>query len=245
VIKTMGGMPGPEELPTGTTKTAQVRAMFDAIAPRYDLVNRVITLGLDRRWRRRTVEALGLPAGSIVLDLACGTGDLAVLAARSGCRVLGCDLSAGMLAARHSGVPAVQADALSLPLATATVDGVVCGYALRNFTDLACSLAEAGRVLRPGGRISMLEVATPQSAVLKKGFALWFDHCVPAIGGLLSEPAAYRYLPRSAAYLPSPDELRQLLDQAGFATVGRQPLNGGLSQIVTATRRGMPEGVVP
>jgi demethylmenaquinone methyltransferase/2-methoxy-6-polyprenyl-1,4-benzoquinol methylase len=244
VIKTMGGMPSPEDLPTGTQKTAQVRAMFDAIAPRYDLVNRVITLGLDRRWRRRTLAALGLPARSTVLDLACGTGDLALVAIRSGCRVIGCDLSAGMLAARHPGVPAVQADALALPLASGSVDGVVCGYALRNFTDLAHSLAEAARVLRPGGRISMLEVATPERPVLKKGFEVWFDRCVPAIGALLSDPAAYRYLPRSTAYLPAADELQQLLQQAGFATVGRQLLNGGLSQIVTATRRGMPEGVL-
>jgi demethylmenaquinone methyltransferase / 2-methoxy-6-polyprenyl-1,4-benzoquinol methylase len=245
VIKTMGGTPSPEELPTGPDKTAQVRAMFDAIAPRYDLVNRVITLGLDRRWRRRTFDALGLPPGSTVLDLACGTGDLAALALRSGCRVIGCDLSAGMLAARHPEVRAVQADALALPLASGSVDGVVCGYALRNFTDLGRTLAEVARVLRSGGRVSMLEVAAPESPMLKKGFDLWFDRCVPAIGGLLSDAAAYRYLPRSTAYLPAPDELRALLRSVGFATVGRRLLSGGLSQVVTATRQGMPEGVLP
>ena len=214
--------------------------MFDAIAPRYDLVNRVITFGLDRRWRTRTFDALGLPMGSIVLDLACGTGDLAALGLRRGCRVIGSDLSAGMLSARHHRFPAVQADALALPLPTGSLDGVVCGYALRNFTDLGASLTEAARVLRPGGRLAVLEVATPSNPLVRRGFALWFDRCVPTIGRLLSDADAYRYLPRSTAYLPEPDQLRQMLGEAGFATIGRQLLNGGLSQVVTGTRRGMP-----
>jgi len=230
----------PADLPTGTAKTAHVRAMFDAIAPRYDLVNRIITFGLDRRWRARTVHALGLPAGSSVLDLACGTGDLAGLVGRGGCRVVGSDLSAGMLAMRRESFPAVQADAAALPFGDGSLDGVVCGYALRNFTDLAASLAEAARVLRPGGRVAMLEVASPESALLRRGFDVWFGRCVPAIGGLLSDPAAYRYLPRSTAYLPEEAELRRMFGDAGFSGVGRQLLQGGLSQILTATRRGMP-----
>jgi demethylmenaquinone methyltransferase/2-methoxy-6-polyprenyl-1,4-benzoquinol methylase len=237
----MGATPSqPADLPTGDAKTAQVREMFDAIAPRYDLVNRIITFGLDRRWRRLTFDALGLPAESTVLDLACGTGDLAALVARRGCRVIGSDLSKGMLSARHDPFPAVQADASALPLRTGCLDGVVCGYALRNFTDLAASLAEAARVLRPGGRLAVLEVASPDGALMRRGFDLWFGRCVPAIGGLLSDGAAYRYLPRSTEYLPAPDELRAMLGAAGFATVGRRLLNGGLSQIITATRRGMP-----
>jgi demethylmenaquinone methyltransferase/2-methoxy-6-polyprenyl-1,4-benzoquinol methylase len=243
VIRTVGGTPqASADLPTGEAKTAQVRAMFDAIAPRYDLVNRIITLGLDRRWRSRTFDALGLPGGSTVLDLACGTGDFADLVVRRGCRVVGSDLSAGMLSARHHPFPAVQADAAALPLATGSLDGVVCGYALRNFTDLAASLAEAARVLRPGGRLAVLEVATPENGVMRRGFDVWFGRCVPAIGGLLSDGAAYRYLPRSTAYLPDKDDLRRMLVEAGFATVGRQLLHGGLSQVITATRRGMPGG---
>ncbi|MGH9007439.1 MAG: ubiquinone/menaquinone biosynthesis methyltransferase [Acidimicrobiales bacterium] len=243
MIRTVGGTTrAPSALPTGTAKTAQVRAMFDAIAPRYDLVNRVITFGLDRRWRARTVAALGLPDGSRILDLACGTGDLATLVARHGHQVLGSDLSAGMLSARHHPFPAVQADAVALPFATGSLDGVVCGYALRNFTDLAASLAEAARVVRPGGRLAVLEVAAPENDLVRRGYDLWFGRCVPAIGGLLSDGAAYRYLPRSTAYLPPPDELRAMLGAAGFSTVGRQLLNGGLSQILTATRRGMPKG---
>jgi demethylmenaquinone methyltransferase / 2-methoxy-6-polyprenyl-1,4-benzoquinol methylase len=242
VIRNVGGTTKePVALPTGPAKTAQVRAMFDAIAPRYDLVNRVISFGLDRRWRNRTVAALGLPDGSTILDLACGTGDLAAIVTRHGNEVIGSDLSAGMLAARRHPFPAVQADALSLPFATGAVDGVVCGYALRNFTDLAASLAEAARVLRPGGRLAALEVGAPENGLVRWGYDLWFGRCVPAIGGLLSDGAAYRYLPQSTAYLPAADELRAMLGAAGFSTVGRQLLNGGLSQIVTATRRGMPE----
>ncbi|MGH9046265.1 MAG: ubiquinone/menaquinone biosynthesis methyltransferase, partial [Acidimicrobiales bacterium] len=216
--------------------------MFDAIAPRYDLVNRVITFGLDKRWRTRTFVALALPAGSTVLDLACGTGDFAAMVLDRGYRVVGSDLSLGMLAARHTGFPAAQADAAALPFCSGTLDGVVCGYALRNFTDLAASMGEAARVLRPGGRLAILEVAAPESGLMRLGFDAWFGRCVPAIGALLSDKAAYRYLPRSTAYLPEPDELRHLLGQAGFATVGRHLLNGGLSQVVTATRRGMPSG---
>ncbi|MGH9091490.1 MAG: ubiquinone/menaquinone biosynthesis methyltransferase, partial [Acidimicrobiales bacterium] len=223
------------ELPTGDEKTARVRAMFDTIAPRYDLVNRLMTFGLDRGWRRTAVDALGLPPGSAVLDLACGTGDLASLARRHGYRTVGVDLSLGMLAAGHAGA-AAQGDAAKLPLATGALDGVVCGYALRNVTDLAGSLAEAARVLRPGGRVAVLEVAAPPPGPLLAGYHLWFEHAVPALGGLLSDADAYHYLPRSTAYLPDWPALRRLFAAAGFATVGRRLLAGGLSQLVTATR---------
>jgi demethylmenaquinone methyltransferase / 2-methoxy-6-polyprenyl-1,4-benzoquinol methylase len=227
------------DLPTGTEKTARVRAMFDAIAPRYDLVNRLITLGLDQRWRHRTVQALGLPAGAVVLDLACGTGALGDMAHRAGYRVVGADISAGMLAGRAERGTAVQCDASSLPFATASFDGVVSGYALRNFTDLAASLSEAARVVRPGGRISVLEVATPSNPLVRAGHAVWFRHAVPLIGAALSDPAAYRYLPNSVAYLPGDAGIRELFRRAGFATVGRRLLQGGLSQIVTGTRAGL------
>jgi demethylmenaquinone methyltransferase / 2-methoxy-6-polyprenyl-1,4-benzoquinol methylase len=213
--------------------------MFDAIAPRYDLVNRLITFGLDQPWRRRTVRALALPPGAVVLDLACGTGALGELAQRAGYRVVGADMSAGMLAGRSPGSPALQSDAAALGIADGSFDGVVCGYALRNFTDLAASLAEAARVLRPGGRIAVLEVATPPNPLVRAGHSVWFHRVVPVIGGVFSDPAAYRYLPASVAYLPDDRALRQLFRDAGFATVGRQLLQGGLSQIVTATRAGL------
>lgn len=232
------------ELPTGDEKTARVRSMFDAIAPRYDLVNRMMTFGLDRGWRRATVGALGLAPGAAVLDLACGTGDLAALARRRGYRTFGVDLSWGMLEAGHAR-PVLQADASALPLPDGALDGVVCGYALRNFTDLAGSLAEAARVLRAGGRIAVLEVAAPRAGLLRAGYRLWFEHAVPVLGGLISDADAYRYLPRSTAYLPPEPALRRLFAEAGFATVGRRLLHGGLSQLITATRAGLPPGAEP
>jgi demethylmenaquinone methyltransferase/2-methoxy-6-polyprenyl-1,4-benzoquinol methylase len=229
-----------DPLPTGDEKRARVRAMFDTIAPRYDLVNRLMTLGLDQTWRRTTVSSLALPEGSLVLDLACGTGDLSRLAERRGYRVVGTDLSAGMLAANGGTNPLVEADGSSLPFRDGAFDGLVCGYALRNFSDLAGALDESARVLRPGGRLAVLEVDAPTSPVLRAGYDLWFTRAVPVLGGALSNKEAYRYLPRSVAYLPGPAELRRMLRQAGFAAVGIRPLAAGLSQLIVATRSGVP-----
>jgi demethylmenaquinone methyltransferase/2-methoxy-6-polyprenyl-1,4-benzoquinol methylase len=214
--------------------------MFDTIAPRYDLVNRVMTFGLDQAWRRRTIAALALPAGALVLDLACGTGDLSRLGVRRGYRVVGADLSAGMLAANTRVTPLVEADAARLPFPDSAFDGIVCGYALRNFTDLAATLAESARVLRPGGRLAALEVDAPASPLLRAGYDVWFTRAVPVIGAALSDADAYRYLPRSVAYLPAAPELRRMLGQAGYSAVGIRPLAGGVSQLVVATRTGMP-----
>ena len=227
-------------LPTGEEKTALVRSMFDAIAPRYDLVNRVMTFGLDLRWRKRVVAALGVPEGSLVLDVACGTGDLLVMLASAGHRGMGVDLSWGMLRAGRSGQPLVQADAERLPVADAVVDAVTCGYALRNVAALDALFAEMARVLRPGGRLGLLEVAEPEGRALRAGHSLWFRHAVPAIGALLSDRDAYRYLPASTAYLPGTEQLRSLLVAAGFSAVNRHALSGGLSQLLTATRAGRP-----
>ncbi|MDA8309530.1 MAG: ubiquinone/menaquinone biosynthesis methyltransferase [Actinomycetota bacterium] len=223
-------------LPSGREKTVRVRAMFDLIAPRYDLVNRVISLGLDQHWRSRALRALKLAPGSRVLDVACGTGALGEIGARHGYRVVGTDLSAGMLAGRAGRFPATLGDAAALPFATGSFDGVLCAYALRNFTDLEASLEEAARVTRPGGRISILEVATPTHRALRAGHALWFRHVVPVIGALLSDPEAYRYLPDSVAYLPDERELAAMLRHAGFGAVDRLVLQGGLSQVLTGTR---------
>jgi demethylmenaquinone methyltransferase / 2-methoxy-6-polyprenyl-1,4-benzoquinol methylase len=225
-------------LPTGDAKVAAVDAMFDAIAPRYDLCNRVISLGLDVGWRRRTVRALGLAAGATVVDLACGTGDLCRELRRAGLVPVGVDRSAGMLAAAGAAAPAplVRGDALSLSLRSGAVDGVVCGFALRNFASLPPVFAECARVVRPGGVVAFLEVDTPPSAVLRAGHRVWFGGVVPLIGALLSDGAAYRYLPRSVAYLPPPDELARLLSQAGFTRVTRTRLSGGIAQLVTAVR---------
>ncbi len=225
-------------LPTGHEKTAQVRSMFDAIAPRYDLVNRVMTFGLDLRWRRQAVHALAVPEGSVILDLACGTGDFLVILRSAGYRAFGIDLSWGMLRAGRSDAPLVQGDGEQLPVACGSVDAVTCGYALRNVAELPALFAEMARVVRPGGRISLLEVAEPEGGVLRAGHRVWFRRAVPAIGGLLSDRAAYRYLPESTAYLPPTSELRTLLIDAGFSAVNRHALSGGLSQLLTATRSG-------
>ena len=214
--------------------------MFDTIAPRYDLMNRLMTFGLDQAWRRGAVASLALPEGSLVLDLACGTGDLSRLGLRRGYRVVGADLSAGMLSANIASTPLVEADGSRLPFAAGAFDGLVCGYALRNFTDLATTLAECARVLRAGGRLAVLEVDAPTARLWRAGYDVWFNKAVPALGGALSDREAYRYLPRSVAYLPPAADLRRMLLAAGFSAVGIRALAGGLSQLVLATRAGAP-----
>lgn len=212
--------------------------MFDAIAPRYDAVNKVMTFGLDVWWRRRTVGLLGLPVPSVVLDVACGTGDFVRVLAKSAHRPIGLDLSAGMLAnAKVGRAPLVLSDAACMPVRSCSVDGAVSGFALRNFADLPTVLAELARVVRPGGRIALLEVSEPAQPVLQAGYRIWFNKVVPRIGQLLSDPAAYRYLPQSVAYLPAPEEMLAMLTDAGFADATRHLLSGGIVQVLTGTRR--------
>jgi demethylmenaquinone methyltransferase/2-methoxy-6-polyprenyl-1,4-benzoquinol methylase len=210
--------------------------MFDTIAPRYDLVNRIMTFGLDRRWRRSAVRALGLPHASVVVDLACGTGDLCRDLAAAGYRAIGVDVSRGMLAHARAAAPLLQADVMSLPLPATSVDGAVSGFALRNLVSLPPLFAELARVVRPGGRVSLLDVATPEQPLLRAGHAAYFGHVVPRIGALLSDPDAYRYLPKSVAYLPPPSELLAQFGDAGFVRVERRLLSGGVTQLITATR---------
>ncbi len=218
-----------------------VRQMFDAIAPRYDLLNRLMTLGLDQGWRRRSIGALGLAPSALVLDLACGTGDFVVGLAQQGHRSLGADLSLGMLQAAQPGAsPLVQSDGQHLPFRDGALDGVISGFALRNFADLAPITKEVARVLRSGGRLCLLEVDTPSLPLLSLGHRIWFHEVVPRLGALLSDAQAYRYLPRSVAYLPSFAELRDLLECSGFTEVRKLSLNLGIVQVVTATRSGPP-----
>jgi len=223
-------------LPQGDEKTRQVRSMFDAIASRYELVNKLMTFGLDSRWRRRAVSDLRLAPRSLILDVAAGTGDFARELARQGQRSVATDLSYNMLAAARSVHLRVQADASKLPFRGASFDGVTCGYALRNFTDLPATLAEMARVLRPGGRLSLLEVAEPRSGLWRAGFRLWFRKVVPFIGSLVSDRAAYRYLPASTVYLPDAPEISAMLNRAGFSAVNHRRVMGGLSQQFLATR---------
>ena len=228
-------------LPTGEAKTEQVRSMFDAIAPRYDLINRLMTFGLDQAWRRATVDALALPAGALVLDLACGTGDLTRLAHKEGYRVIGADLSAGMLAANGTSAPLVEAESSAPALPR------------RHLRRHRLRLRPA-QFHRPGPAPWPTWPAScgpeddwpcsrsthPPRASLRTGYNVWFNQVVPILGGALSDKDAYRYLPRSVAYLPAAPVLRAMLSEAGYATVGIRPLAGGLSQLVMATRAGTP-----
>ena len=227
-------------LPQGDAKAAAVQHMFDTISPRYDLVNRVMTFRMDVGWRRKTVKSLALPAGSRVLDLAAGTGDLCRDLQRFGIEAIGMDLSLGMLRHAKTSAPLAQADALRLPVADASVDGVTCGFALRNFTDLGLFFDELGRVVRNGGRIALLDAATPPNRLLRFGHGIYFGHVVPRIGGLLSDPTAYRYLPKSLAYLPEPDVMLARLRAAGFSGVQRHLLSAGIAQLIIGTRSDRP-----
>jgi len=225
-----------DDLPEGDEKVAAVRDMFDAIAPKYDRLNRIISFRLDVRWRKRAIRDLALPAGSSVLDLASGTGDLCIDLAAAGLHPFSMDLSFGMLAADRSGVPRVQTDILRLPVPDGSVDGVTCGFALRNLLDLGDFFTELGRVVRPGGRIALLDVSTPPNRVLRFGNNIYFGKVVPKIGAALSDGAAYSYLPKSVAYLPDSTEMLAMLQDAGFDDATHRQLSGGLTQLMVGTR---------
>jgi demethylmenaquinone methyltransferase/2-methoxy-6-polyprenyl-1,4-benzoquinol methylase len=225
-----------EQLPQGAAKAVAVRSMFDRIAPRYDLVNRIMTFRMDVGWRRKAIRALSLQHGDRVLDIACGTGDLCRELQLAGLVPIGVDFSRGMLGAARTTASLVQADALRLPVTDQSIDGVTCGFALRNFVDLGAFLQEMARVVRPGGRIALLEVAEPRARVLRWGHGVYFGKVVPRIGGLFSDGAAYRYLPKSVAYLPPAAELLEMVRGVGFAAVERVELSGGIAQLIVATR---------
>ena len=212
--------------------------MFDTISPRYDLVNRLMTFRMDVGWRRTTVTRLALPAKALVLDLACGTGDLCRELSRRGLVPIGLDFSLGMLTHARTSAPLACADACRLPIEEAAVDGVTCGFALRNFVDLGEFFREIARVVRPGGRIALLDATTPPNPLLRFGHSIYFGKVVPRIGGLLSDPAAYRYLPKSLAYLPPPETMLAMLRDAGWSGAQRQLLSGGIVHLFTATRAG-------
>ncbi len=205
---------------TGTLPAEGVRTMFDRIAPVYDAMNHVMTAGLDRRWRRVAAEAVVSP-GDRVLDACCGTGDLALACARAGGRVTGLDFSERMLErarAKSSAIEWVQGDALALPFEDGSFDAATVGFGVRNLENLAGGLAELRRVLRPGGRLGVLEITQPRGA-LAPFFRLWFERGVPLIGRVVSGSSAYTYLPASVRRFPGPDELAGLIREAGFGEV--------------------------
>ena len=222
---------------TGTLSPDGVRSMFDRIAPVYDAMNRVMTAGLDGRWRRLTAEIVS--PGDRVLDACCGTGDLAIAAARAGAEVTGVDFSPRMLerARRklHS-VTWVEGDVLALPFAENSFEAATVGFGVRNVADLEVALAELRRVLGAGGRLAILELTQPRG-FLGPFYRLWFDRVVPLLGKALKGGAAYRYLPASVRRFPGPDELAELIGAAGFDDVRYRRLAGGIVALHTGTAK--------
>lgn len=225
------------ELPQGEQKVRSVRSMFDRIAKRYELVNRCMTFGLDTRWRKATLVKMQLEANSTVLDLACGTGDFCRLLTEQGHTALGIDSSLGMLQNARTTSQLIQADALKLPFADASVDAVTCGFALRNFVSLDGFFNEVARVVKPNGRIGFVDASSPTNPLLRVGHGLYFGKVVPVVGGLLSgDREAYAYLPKSLAYMPPIEQLLTLVHNAGFISVERQTFLGESAHLITATR---------
>ncbi len=222
---------------SGTLTPDGVRAMFDRIAPVYDAMNRVFTMGLDGRWRRLAAAAVVTP-GDRVLDAACGTGDLALADRKAGGEVTGLDFSERMLerARRKSNqIEWVQGDALALPFENASFDAATIGFGIRNVDDLDAGLRELARVVRPGGRLAVLEITRP-TGVLRPFFRLWFDVLIPLAGKALPGGAAYTYLPASVRRFPGPDDLADALRRAGFADVSHRLLAGGIVSLHVGRR---------
>lgn len=220
---------------TGTLASDDVRGMFDRIAPVYDAMNRVMTAGLDRAWRRLTVEAVVQP-GDRVLDACCGTGDLALAAEREGGVVTGLDFSPKMLerARRKSEtITWVEGDLLELPFEDGSFDAATVGFGVRNVADLEAALAELRRVLRPGGRLAILEITQPRG-LLRPFFSLWFDRIVPLLGKVLPGGRAYTYLPASVRRFPGAEELAALLERHGFDQVRFRLMGGTIVALHTA-----------
>jgi demethylmenaquinone methyltransferase / 2-methoxy-6-polyprenyl-1,4-benzoquinol methylase len=238
-----------DALPTpGAPETLAVRSMFDRIAPRYDLVNRLLSAGTDVRWRRRAVDALALPPGARVLDLCTGTADLLVeaLARDPTRRGVGLDLSTSMLA-RGAGKLArahldpraclVAGDAQRLPLRSGGFDGALVAFGIRNVGDPAAALSELRRVLRPGGRLVVLEFSTPRG-LFGLVFGAYSRHVLPRVGGWISgDRGAYAYLPESVARFATPADFGARMEAAGFEDVRWAPLTGGIAHVFEGTRR--------
>jgi len=215
-----------------------VRRMFDRIAPVYDAMNHTMTVGLDRRWRRLTAEAIVRP-GDAVLDACCGTGDLAVAGARAGGRVTGLDFSEPMLERARRKAPElewIRGDLLELPFGDASFDAATVGFGVRNVDDLRRALSELRRVLRPGGRLGILEITRPRGP-LALFYRLWFDGVVPLLGKLLPGGSAYTYLPASVRRFPGPAELTEMIEAAGFRDVRVRLFAGGIVALHTADAR--------
>jgi demethylmenaquinone methyltransferase / 2-methoxy-6-polyprenyl-1,4-benzoquinol methylase len=223
---------------SGTLPSEGVRSMFDRIAPVYDGMNRVMTAGLDRRWRRAAAEAVVRP-GDKVLDSCCGTGDLAIAAAEAGGKVIGIDFSKPMLERARRKAPElewVEGDALALPFADESFNAATVGFGVRNLSELDNGLRELRRVLHSGGRLAILEITRPRG-LLAPFYRLWFDVLIPAAGKILPGGSAYTYLPASVRRFPDPEALAKLMDEAGFGEIRWRLFAGGIVALHTGVAR--------
>jgi demethylmenaquinone methyltransferase/2-methoxy-6-polyprenyl-1,4-benzoquinol methylase len=224
----------------GTLPEGQVRAMFDRIAGVYDAMNSVMTAGMHHRWRRRAIDVARVGPGSRVLDVATGTGDLAIEAQSRGAVVVGSDFSEGMLALARKKAPSItfeQADALALPYEDDSFDAATVGFGARNFADLQQGLSEMARVVRPGGRVVVLEITTPTRPPLSTFFSLWFDRVVPLVGRVAGDADAYSYLPSSVKRFPAPEDLAATMERAGLGELHWILTAGGIIAIHGGTVR--------
>jgi demethylmenaquinone methyltransferase / 2-methoxy-6-polyprenyl-1,4-benzoquinol methylase len=223
----------------GTLEEPQVRAMFDRIAGVYDVMNSVMTAGMHHRWRRRAVDLAAVGDGDEALDVATGTGDLAVELASRGARVIASDFSEEMLSRARVKQPAITwewANAQDLPYESNRFAAATVGFGARNFSDLALGVSEMARVVRSGGRVVILEITTPQKPPLSKFFSVWFDHVVPKLGRLAGDPDAYTYLPNSVKRFPGPEGLAGLMAAAGLRDIRWILTAGGIIAIHVGTK---------
>lgn len=231
-----------------TDKGRAIRQMFDDIAPRYDLLNRVLSLGIDRRWRRRAVGQLRVPAGGRVLDVATGTGDVALEIARQtdpAVRIVGADFTQGMLVlgrtkvaeSPHAGrIVLVNAACEALPCQELCFDGVTIAFGIRNVVDRVAGLREMVRVLKPGGRLVVLEFATPTNPLFRAVYLGYFHHLLPRLGGLLSRRSAYQYLPESVQGFPDRQAFLTMMGDAGLTNLQAIDLTGGIAVIYVGVK---------
>ena len=223
----------------GTLEEPQVRAMFDRIAGVYDVMNSVMTAGMHHRWRRRAADLASVGAGDEALDVATGTGDLAVELASRGARVIAGDFSEEMLARARAKDPSIAwewANAQDLPYETGRFAAATVGFGARNFSDLPLGVSEMARVVRPGGKVVILEITTPQKPPLSTFFSVWFDHVVPGLGRLAGDPDAYTYLPNSVKRFPGPEGLAAVMAGAGLRDIRWILTAGGIIAIHVGTR---------
>ena len=222
----------------GRLAEPQVEAMFDRIASVYDLMNRVMTVGMDERWRERAADLTGSPRRA--LDVATGTGDLAIELRSRGAEVVGIDFSEGMLEIARKKAPGIEfraGNALALDFADDEFDAATVGFGARNFDDLDKGLSEMARVVRPGGRVVVLEITNPQKPPLSTFFRIWFDQIVPLLGKVAGDPDAYEYLPNSVKRFPAPRDLAGKMVAAGMTDVRWILTAGGIIAIHSGTVR--------